>query len=314
MAVDLVDVAADVRVGGHGLPGERGARDAVERGYLEGELVESSADAVVLDHPVLGILSIGRADLAEGSPPPTAAEAPAVDPRASWLERAADRILGDAEGWERSIEFGLTGSEGNTVTRDVVAAIDAASEDDARRWKLEARYFRTTADRETTRSQGRARILRDWLIPGRRHFAFAEARYDYDQFEAFDHRVSLGAGPGVDLVDRPKLALRGRSGLFLTRTFGSPGRDRIDPEASFGAELEWRPNERNDFELANTVRFSLREPGDLRNLTRVSWKTRISEEAGLSFKLGLENEWESEVLEDERANDLTYYGSLVVDF
>ena len=44
------------------------------------------------------------------------------------------------------------------------------------------------------------------------------------------------------------------------------------------------------------------------------WKIRLDDAEGLSFKLGLEHEYETDVEDGDERNDLYYYGAVVLDF
>jgi hypothetical protein len=58
----------------------------------------------------------------------------------------------------------------------------------------------------------------------------------------------------------------------------------------------------------------LDEPGEFRSVSTAEWVIALGKADGLSFKLGLENEYESDVGRDTESNDLSYYGALVFDF
>jgi putative salt-induced outer membrane protein YdiY len=291
-------------------PGVAGADSvALDNGdVLQGTVVSQDADRIVLDHPVLGRLDVPAARVR--------ATARGDEPLPAPPEPHRPGLLGTGwlRGWDRSLELGVSGAEGNTDNFDLVGALRADYEDGDYRWDFSARYFYSTADNEATKNQGRAKIVRDWLFPGHRWFAYAQGRYDYDQFEAWDHRVSLGAGPGYDILQREELKLRARTGLFVTRTFGSPGRDEIAPEAAFGGEVIWKPGGRHELSAATMLFADLRDTGELRNVTSAAWKILVAEEQGLSVQIGIDNEWESDVRRTEDENDLTYYGSVVLDF
>jgi putative salt-induced outer membrane protein len=216
-------------------------------------------------------------------------------------------------GWERHIELGVNGSEGNTDEFDGIARLLARTEDERRRWKLDVAYLYSTQDNDTAEHKGHADLKRDWLREDSRWFQFGAARWDYDQFEDWSHRVALGGGVGYEIVDRPEIDVRTRLGLVLRRTFGGE-ENEIVPELLLGLEERWLISERVTLTASNELYPSLREPGELRNLTDVGLHLAVSEEDGLGVKLGVHNEYESDVEGGAEKNDVRYYGALVVDF
>lgn len=277
---------------------------------LTGTLVELSDERYVFDHETLGRLEIPSdrvaAFTAGDGPPPVAADAePEIRPGLF-----GTRFL---RGWQRHIELGLNGSEGNTDEFDGIARLLGRAEDEHRRWKVDLAYFYSTRVNETSEHRANLELLRDWLTPGSRWFGFANARWDYDQFENWDHRVILGGGAGYELVKREELDLRGRLGLGLQRTFGGE-ESEIVPELRIGIDGEWRISDRVKLTAANDLFPNLREPGELRNVLDAALFLTVSEEDGLGFKLGVRDEYESDPDGDAEENDIRYYGALTIDF
>ena len=58
----------------------------------------------------------------------------------------------------------------------------------------------------------------------------------------------------------------------------------------------------------------LGDGGTFRNESAVHWKMTLDPTKGMSLKLGLENEYESQVGPGTKHNDIKYYGALVHDF
>jgi putative salt-induced outer membrane protein YdiY len=278
---------------------------------VTGEIVEASATGVVLAHAVLGELSIAadqidaqvQGDAALPGPP-----APPPPPRPGLFGS------GLLAGWNKQVQLGLTGSSGNSDNMDVLAGVRGNYADETQRWQFDSGYFRASTDGAETKNQAFAMLLRDFLFTGKRYFAFASTRYDYDQFQEWDHRLSLAAGMGYAFIDREKFDLRGRAGIGGTKTFGSPGDDEWVPEAVLRLETEWLPAERQKVTAYTTFHPSLSDGGEFRNLTGVDWSLLISDGLGLSLNLGVQNEYESDVAPGIEKNDLLYRAALLYDF
>jgi putative salt-induced outer membrane protein YdiY len=217
-------------------------------------------------------------------------------------------------GWNKQVQLGFTGSSGNSDTQDVLAGVRGSYADETKRWQFDSGYFRASTDGSRTKNQAFAMLLRDFLFPGRRIFAFATSRYDWDQFQEWDHRLNLAGGLGYAFVDREKFDLRGRAGVGVTKTFGSPGDDEWVPEAVLGLETEWLPAERQKITAYTTFYPSLSDLGEFRNLTGLDWSLLIVDGLGLSLNLGVQNEYESDVGPGIEKNDLLYRAALLYDF
>ena len=85
-------------------------------------------------------------------------------------------------------------------------------------------------------------------------------------------------------------------------------------ELLLGLEAVWRISDAQTLNLTNSVFPALSDPGEFRNVTNANWTIHLSERYPLAFKLGIENDYESDVDPDTEENDLKYYGSLLVSF
>lgn len=278
---------------------------------LSGEIVETTDAGVVLVHPALGRLAVAADQIAAQARGDAALPPPPAPPPPARPGIAGTRFL---RGWKKQLQLGFNGSKGNSETQDILAGARGSYADDAKRWQVDSGYVRASTDGTRTKSQAFAMAMRDFLFPGKRVFAFASGRYDWDQFQDWDHRLSLAAGAGYALLDGEKLDVRGRLGLAGTKTFGSPGDDRWVPEAVIGLESEWLPAERQRLTAYTTFYPALSGSGGFRNLTGVDWSLRIADGLGLSLNLGVQNEYESEVAPGIEPNDLLYRAALLYDF
>ena len=262
---------------------------------LSGELIERTEDHVVLDHAVLGRVTVPTAKLESPEP---------VNPGLFGT--------GFLRGWKRSIEMGLSGASGNSETKDLRAGVNLGYEDETRRWKFEARYLFSEQDHDTSQNNFRTILNRDFLLPNSRWFFFAGGRYDWDDFQNWEHRLTLGAGPGYEFLTSESFNLRGRIGPSLTIQRGDD--DDVKGEMLLGLEAVWRISEAQTLNLSNSIFPALSDPGEFRNVTNADWIVQLSERYRLALKLGLENDYDSSVDSDTEKNDLKYYGSLLYSF
>jgi putative salt-induced outer membrane protein YdiY len=265
---------------------------------LSGEIVEWAVDHLVIDHPQLGrvTLALDQLELDTGEPPN-----PGL---------FGTRFL---RGWTRGIDLGLSGKQGNTSSTNITAGIDFDYSDDWRRWRLRGRYFYNSSDDGDNDNNARVDLRRDWLVPGSRWFGFATGRYQYDQFESWQHRVVLAGGPGLHLVEGENHSLDALLGPSVTREFGT--RDENRAEILFGLDYSWKITERHTFTLGNSL-FTQYKPdaGEFRNVTIGELRILLTERPSLNLRIGAENEYDSVVEDDDEHNNLQYYLSLGLDF
>src|SRR5688572_5607290 len=128
---------------------------------VTGEVVERTDERIVLDHPVFGRLEIPMEK---------------INPRSLNVGIAGTRLLA---GWDKEVDLGVSGSEGDTDEADVLVGASLEYEDENEWWVLNARYTLSYADNEIDDDNARVSALRDWLFPGSRWLAFSYSVYDY---------------------------------------------------------------------------------------------------------------------------------------
>ncbi len=250
------------------------------------ELTNEQIDSVVMQEP--GDSSKNSEALSKNEPTP---EAP-------------------ANPWETLIEFGLNGSEGNSQSRDIHAGLSSKQETPELRRSLAMVYDSSETDNETSRDQFFATANQDWLINDSPWYYFAMGRFDWDDFKDWDYRLSLSGGTGYSFVDSKEWDLRGIAGLGVNREFGGEDND-IKPEGLLGAISEWSLSENHKIELSSTFYPELDQLGEYRNITSLSWINKLN--SHMRMKIGLTNEYESDVPAGIKHNDFKYTTSLSWD-
>lgn len=304
---------------------------------LQGKVVATTAEVVTFSHPVLGELKIPAANVqatalgdaplpplpvdpnspAVAQPAPVVAPQPAPAPAPEPTEPAGEEIKPAPyqlfPGWDSSFEFGFSGSTGNSEQTNVYAAFKTLNETASDRWKIDASYLFAKQDGERTENEFTTGVLKDWLLPDSPWFYFAQGRYDYDEFESWDQRVALNGGIGLDWIKQENLRVTFRVGGGAKREFGSDN-DEWTPEGLAGAEVEWKITDRQTFNAATTYYPDLSDTSEFRIISSADWTLKIDKMDGVSIKLGVKHEYESEVDPGNDRNDLKYFGALVFDF
>jgi putative salt-induced outer membrane protein YdiY len=261
---------------------------------VTGTVIERTDDKIVLDHAVFGRIEIPLAQLKQPEPPNPGLFG-----------------TGFLEGWTRTFSVGLSGQEGNSKTLDIIAALDADSENEKRRWTFDARYNYSTADSDTTKENAMVALGRDWLFSESRWFMFTRSRFDYDDFRTWKYRIQGDAGVGYQFIKSDTFELRGRTGPSLVQEWNE---DQFRAEWLAGPEFVWNLTPNQKFEASNFIYYSFTPWGEFRNVSNAAWKWAISEKPALSLKAGLENEYQSDVASGVKKNDLKYYTSIGIDF
>jgi putative salt-induced outer membrane protein YdiY len=257
---------------------------------VTGEVIERTADHIVIQHEIFGRLEIPNHEISADTLHPG--------------------ILGTRflEGWDKNLSVGFSGSEGDTDEADVLAGITLAYTDERRHWELDGRYELSYADNDIDDHNAKATVLRDQLFPESRWFFFNYLGYDYDDYEAWEHRVSTGMGPGYRIIPAGAFQLTARSGPFLTYEFGDEHDAR--PEGAFGLFALWTIREGNTVRLSDIFMQTL-DHWEYRNISRLEWKIRVTATRGLSLKFGVDNEYDS--ASEDSKNNLKYYTALNFD-
>ena len=214
------------------------------------------------------------------------------------------------QGWKRELEVGINGSDGNSESLSIHAGFKADYKDIEDVWKLRTAYDKASSDGEESRNQFFADLEKDWLWTESAWFAFAQGRYDWDEYKDWDQRISFSVGPGYQFVKNNTWDISGRVGLGGNKTYGNEDED-FTPEALLGMNVGWTISERESVDFATTFYPSLDDGGEYRNITTLDWKMKMEERGKLAMKIGLSNEYDSEATGDDEKNDFKYYLALV---
>ena len=275
---------------------------------LQGTISSQSDAEVVLQHEILGNLSIPRAQIEKlQSDQPQQAESQ-IKPL-----KTEDRGLlnsGFFTDWNRSLNVALNGSEGVNNDAKLRVGFDMDYKDEVNRWIFATVYNVKSDSNDITENNFYATLDRDWLLPESPWFWFARSRYDWDDFKDWDHRVSFYIGPGYQFIENETWNIRGRSGLGGKYTWNGAN-DGFEPEAMLGMDLEWSIAENQSLKASSTYYPSLETWGEYRNISSLDWKIDISEfYRGVALNSGFTNEYDSQGLSKDSNYDLKYYFGL----
>lgn len=284
---------------------------------LNGNIISQDELQVVIEHEFLGnlvipankVVAVMSNDQAAAAPLAATEAATAAEP-----EPAAEEIVeAEEKEWKSQLEVGLNAATGNTEKLDFRAIIRSIRETDEERTKLEGAYFTAKADGDKTQNEFKASVLQDWYFGESPWLLNADAAYEYDDFESWRHRLSGHIGPGYKLIREEDLDVTLRSGVGAYKEWGSD-EDSVQFEGKLGGELTWRISENQTFNSSVTFYPSFSDFGEYRAIATADYTIKLDKADGLSLKIGVEDEYESETSGDAEHNDLKVYAALLFDF
>lgn len=294
---------------------------------LSGVVVSRDSRGIVLEHPDLGRITLPAErvrSVADATPSTAAPSAtspagpsvtqPAASPAPEPIAAAVKPSLTPKDSrWKHRIELGGNGSQGDSETLGIIAGYKGTQKTNLDRWKVDATFFYNSSSGDTTRDELTSGVLKDWLVPERIWFPFAEGRYDFNEFGEWRHRASGIGGVGFQVIDEKTTDLILRVGAGGKQQFVSRD-EEFHPEASIGLELVWKITQRQKLSAINTFLPELDELGENRNVSKAEWTYKLEDFGNVSLKLGLQNEYKSSTSDNTSHNNAKFVGAFVVDF
>jgi hypothetical protein len=290
---------------------------------LTGNVVEQTAEKVVIEHPVLGrleipsdsVTSVVLDDDVAGDDETTSTDDEAAEESAGDAGAADDAIEAAKEEklWKFTASLAGTGSWGNTDEQSVRVGFTADKVTDAVRIDLDAQYYGGLTDGDTTDNSFSTSGTHDWLIPDSRWFYFAAGTYNFDQFESWDHRVFGQVGPGYELIKKDDFWLNLRGGIGPRKEWGSDD-DSIRFEAGFGPRFGWQISERQKLSGRSHYFFVVDDHENYRIISRLDWSLMLDPELNMSLIAGLRHEYQDEVDPGDDRNNTDAFIGIQVEF
>jgi hypothetical protein len=301
---------------------------------LRGTVVAESETSVTLDHPALGRVEVARERIAtvtkapvkpaevkptEVTPSeavvaaaPAAAAAPA--PPVAVLPAVAPPPPAKPDGsWKFSLSLGLTGSESDEKSNwDIRLAGAAKRESESDRTTITAEYYFQTANGENTDNNLLVQGLEEFLFKDSKWEAFVQGNYQYDEFQLWEQRAGVYAGPGYRIFEGEPLALKVRAGAGASYEFADSD---WTPELLLADELAWKIDERSVLKQGFEFYPDIDNFGEYRFILRLDYEIALSPKGDLKGTAGVRDEYDSYVEADEgTSNDLKVYAGIKVDF
>lgn len=229
------------------------------------------------------------------------AEAPPADP-ISWLD-----------GWKGSVNAGLFGSEGNTERLSATAILEAKREHT--RWDSHILLLYSLArdDGENSQNYFLASARNDWKFGDSPWVFFAKGTFEYDEFQDWDQRVTLFAGPGYHFIRNDTTSLLGRVGAGVSKEFGSDD-DEWKPELNIGADFSHKIDSRQTFTASADYYPALDGFPEYRAEFKAEYAVLLNDDNNMNLKIGALDRYDSTPGLGFKRNDLDYYITIGWEF
>ena len=306
---------------------------------IRGTIVEENDDEVVLMHPVFEQMRIPRDRILavkRGAPRPpkpgfgeivtgagvrpqtstrqmppqeTPAQETVQDPDED-SEKTIDALV-NFEHWNFVIGAAFGYVENVNSEFNVRLSAQAEHNSEFARLRINGAYFLNSANSEIIDNDISFSTTQDWFFPESDWSIFARGSYQWDEFELWEHRVSGYVGPGYKLFNTETLTVDTRFGAGVTYEYGVP---QTFPELLASVEWTWQINDRQ--KLAGTFSYApeVTNFNQFRLSLNAEWNFQLQEAEGLSFYIGLKNEYQSIVPQGSTRNDLRLFGGIKYDF
>ena len=260
------------------------------------------------------------AGVEEVGPPAPGRPNPGPVQRPSWAKEEIDLLQRDdraapppgEERWWGWLQLAASGVSSGTDQFDmnVSGALVRRTHDD----KLSAavEYYLRLIDNSTSDDNLLGTLEYDRYFDPSPWLAFGKLQYQYDRFEAWEHRISAYAGPGYRFVDAPDFRFTGKLGAGGTYEIGTP--ESVVPEGYGELAFRWRLDRRQRLEGSVWIAPDLTDLGEYRVLARLNWVMQFDPGDGLALVAGLREEYDSSVPPGDVQSDFRYYAGVRFDF
>lgn len=214
--------------------------------------------------------------------------------------------LGWTEGWDYGFSAGISGASGNNENFSGRLSLTGERKTEKMETTGHASYIYSTSDGEQSASRGEIGLRNDWLLDGPWRF-FVQGKYEYDEFQAWQHRLSGALGYGYEFIHNDKTTLIGRVGLGGSYEFGKDADEKLIPEGLLG--LDWTHQMSESTKLVATTTYfpSFDDFGEFRWNSGAGIEVLLDGDSGMTLNAGIEHRHDSMPGTGIKPNDVSYY-------
>jgi len=214
-----------------------------------------------------------------------------------------------SQGWDWTASVGLTGSSGNTENFSARAALEGERFTTKYETTVGLSYSYASSESDKDTSRGEFNIHNDWLTDSKWRY-FAQGKYEYDEFQAWDHRLSGAFGVGYELIKNDKTTLIGRIGVGGSYEAGGSAEEKFIPEGLLGLDWTHQYSENTKMKASTTYYPSFDDLGEFRWVNTAGIEVVMDAETGMTLNTGFEHRHDSAPGSGFKPNDVDYYMGL----
>lgn len=281
---------------------------------IHGALKSESDDSIVVSSPVLGSLTLKRADIDSIEHVKGKDEESSKDSGDEKNKEVAVDVV-EKSPWSGSVNLGLTYSDATTRSASFNVSARATKETDFELLKLNASYFYSQSSGVVSSNDVLLSADQTWYIySGKvrsRWNAFAIVTYQWDEFQLWEQRTSPYAGLGYALVSEEDLHVGLRFGAGGT---WEQANNEFDPQFLFEASTSWTVNDLQSVEGMARIAPNMSDFSNYILTLSGNWKVKLAKDSPFSLNLSVLNIYDSKPIDDGTNNDLKVVLSLGYDF
>jgi len=211
--------------------------------------------------------------------------------------------------WDIGIQFGLNGSEGVNETMSLQSGGHIKRE--SKHWKLDTSlaYNKNTNNDIETQNNALLDVRIDRILKESPWSLYVLHQTLYDEFQAYDLRVSANTGVGYQLFDTKTIDLIGRFGGGTSREFGGPD-NQWAAEALMGLEYEHSISDLQRFSAKVDYYPEWEQFDNYRIVADIGWEIDLDRPKNLSLKFSVVDRYDS-TPNGVQPNELNYAALLI---
>lgn len=289
---------------------------------LRATVLERTDKAVVIQHPLLGKITIPNDKvsfiLAPGAPAPAPAEAPVPAEKKTEEEKAveapkkAEEPPKPKDKWSGGLLFALNGSEGNNEYLNVLLGFNAKHEQENEVLELLATYQLNTSSGDRTANRFFAQGRNEWLFKPGPWGYFLQGSFEYNEFTDYNTRFEGLTGPSYRFIDNDTTFLIVRGGVGAAQEFGGDNTG-LQPVASIGGEFTHKFDDRQSIRIYGDWTPQLDQFAEWRSTVGAAYEIKLTETSPWRLRLGVEDRYQNRS-GDSKHNDLDYFIGLGYTF
>ena len=214
--------------------------------------------------------------------------------------------------WERSVELGIDGSDGNSNTFNIRFGADMKRKTELEKFKFDFDYYKAESNREETANQAFLDLRYERQLRQSRLNWFLNGNIEHDAFKIYDLRLTINTGAGYRLIHEEKSTLTVRFGAGASHEIGGPEPVYI-PELVYGVELDHQLTERQKIGFHCDYFPDVSDFRRYRIDAKASWQVLLDQASNLSLKLSAHDRYDATAYEIS-PNDLDYSAVLLWEF